>query len=806
MADSVNLTWDLLARDRASRTFKNVGDAAHKGEHGIGILGKTMHKVGEIAKVGFAAGLLAAGEALHVMVDRSREAEKSARITEAHIRSTGGAANLTAKQVEELTMAISNKTGVEHESIVSGANMLLTFTHIHDEVGRGNKIFTRATQTVTDMSVALGKPPQTAAIQLGKALQDPIKGVSSLARVGVVFTQGQKDQIKALVDSGHRMQAQKLILHELGREFGGTAKAASDPMKRLHTVLQNIAETLGSQFLPWLERSASFLSDKLPGAVSTAQAKIRTFSGKVGEIGSRVVEAFDKAKPLVQAAFDKFAPDLTALVASIKTKFSAAGSQIVTAVGQGLKTGDWSTLGVVLGDGLGVAFKSAVGGGNKVASAFASIDWTSMGKKAAMAAIPFAVGLVNGLADAIVSEVMHHPLDVLQLALFLIPAGKLAGPVGKLAEKIGLPLIPGMLRGVERSGGLVSKAFVKVFRAADRALNFIAPALRRRIVSAFDTAITAIFTVADDALKAGMKVGRQIVTGVLRPFAGIADKLLTAGADLIKGFVRGIGSGFKAVKDKLGELTDKLPSWKGPPSKDRKILSPAGMDLMEGLNDGIVKGAKKIKATLATITENIKGQISDLRSQARDIASAAADSIMGVLDVSQIGQAVETTTPGKSIIDPVTGAVTQGPDVTTSTTPSAASIVANAASTAAQFVKDLATMTKKGLAPSIIAAVAAAGPVGGAAAAHAFATESVADDRSVNASAAVISKAAGQDAARARKASGIDEQIAQLKGLRRDVAKLTQAQQDGLVASYTIKGEDLDVILKRVDKRHKRAG
>jgi hypothetical protein len=56
---------------------------------------------------------------------------------------------------------------------------------------------------------------------LGKALNDPIKGVTALQRVGVSFTKGQKDQIKSLEESGHHMQAQKVILRELNKEFVG---------------------------------------------------------------------------------------------------------------------------------------------------------------------------------------------------------------------------------------------------------------------------------------------------------------------------------------------------------------------------------------------------------------------------------------------------------------------------------------------------------------------------------------------------------------------------------------------------------
>jgi hypothetical protein len=107
------------------------------------------------------------------------------------------------------------------------------------------------------MSVALGQDTKSSAIQLGKALNDPIKGVTALQRVGVSFTASQKDQIKTLVDSGKTMDAQKLILRELNKEFGGSAKAAATPFDKLKVSAGNLAETAGGVLAPALGKAAS---------------------------------------------------------------------------------------------------------------------------------------------------------------------------------------------------------------------------------------------------------------------------------------------------------------------------------------------------------------------------------------------------------------------------------------------------------------------------------------------------------------------------------------------------------------------
>ena len=54
------------------------------------------------------------------------------------------------------TAALSKKSGIDDEVIKSGANMLLTFTNIRNEAGKGNDVFNQTLPILNDMSVALG--------------------------------------------------------------------------------------------------------------------------------------------------------------------------------------------------------------------------------------------------------------------------------------------------------------------------------------------------------------------------------------------------------------------------------------------------------------------------------------------------------------------------------------------------------------------------------------------------------------------------------------------------------------------------
>lgn len=207
-------------------------------------------------------GLLAGLGAARFFSGAIAEAEEAAAVgrqTQAVIASTGGAANVTAGQVDSLATALSRKAGVDDDLIASGQNVLLTFTNVANEAGRGNDIFTRATTSALDMSAALGTDMQSATMQLGKALNDPIRGMSTLTRSGVSFTQQQRDQVKAMVESGDTLGAQRLIMAEVERQFEGSAEANATASMRMKVAWDEIKETAGTALLPIVQRVADGL-------------------------------------------------------------------------------------------------------------------------------------------------------------------------------------------------------------------------------------------------------------------------------------------------------------------------------------------------------------------------------------------------------------------------------------------------------------------------------------------------------------------------------------------------------------------
>lgn len=223
------------------------------GLSGAGVsLGNSLMSIG--AKATRAGALIASPFLLlgTIGVKAAMESEAATAQLNAVLESTGGVAGVTAEGALALANQLQNVTTYSDEATLGAENMLLTFTNIGAEGG----VFDMATVTALDMSTALGQDLKSSSIQLGKALNDPINGITALQRVGVTFTDEQKNMIKAMVDSGDTMGAQKLILQELQREFGGSAVAAGQTfggqVAILTNKLDNVSETIGVALIPAL--------------------------------------------------------------------------------------------------------------------------------------------------------------------------------------------------------------------------------------------------------------------------------------------------------------------------------------------------------------------------------------------------------------------------------------------------------------------------------------------------------------------------------------------------------------------------
>lgn len=278
------ISTDKLKQDaaRADRIAKNSGDSLGKNmEKGTGRATAALKRFAKIGLLGAATAITAFGVS---SVRSFMESENAITQTNAVLKSTKGIAGVTAEAINELSDALQKTTKFSDEEVRSAQNLLLTFTAI------GKDIFPEATKTVLDMSTALGQDLKSSSIQLGKALQDPILGVTALRRVGVNFSKDQVEVIKKLVETGQKAKAQKLILRELSTEFGGSAAAAATTYSGKIAILRNrfdeLKESVGKTLI-----DAGF---RLFTMFDTGKKRVQEFSWITGST-TTVVQAHTDA-------------------------------------------------------------------------------------------------------------------------------------------------------------------------------------------------------------------------------------------------------------------------------------------------------------------------------------------------------------------------------------------------------------------------------------------------------------------------------------------------------------------------------
>ena len=147
-------------------------------------------------------------------------------------------------------------TAVDAEVIKATQAKLLTFKELANTADDTGGAFDRATMAALDLAAAGFGSAETNAIQLGKALQDPIKGITALTRSGVTFTESEKELIKTLVESGDILKAQDMILQSIETQVGGTAAATANASDKMRLAFENVQESVGAALLPTFNKFA----------------------------------------------------------------------------------------------------------------------------------------------------------------------------------------------------------------------------------------------------------------------------------------------------------------------------------------------------------------------------------------------------------------------------------------------------------------------------------------------------------------------------------------------------------------------
>ena len=509
-----------------------------------GAFGGIVSRSAGLFVAGFAA--IKGAQIFSGFIKDAAESEKIARITANAIKATGGAAHISADQVGELATSISNKTAIDDEQVQTAANMLLTFKNIRNEAGKGNDVFNQATQAAADLSVQFGGI-DGASKQLGKALNDPIKGTTALAKAGVTFTDQQKKQIETLVKSGDVLGAQKIILKEIEGQVGGAAAAAADPMARLSVIGGNLAEKFGGVLLPTVNRFAGFLSDKAAPALGALLEKADAFTKSKGfqdflaSVESGAKAAFGFFRDEVLPRLQDFAGFITGTVAPAVATF---GQNLANSLAPALK----SVFGFFKDEVLPRLKDFAGFLGESVLPKLGSL-LTSLSKNKDFL-VPFAATIVTIIAAlkawAIVQGILNvvlaaNPIGLVVVAIAALVAGLIwAYKNSETFRKI----VNGAFDAVRTVIGLWWNYYVKpIFTALYAAFKFAWEQAKK-----FADLVKAAF----DAIKEPARVAIKFVVDT---FLGMVEAIITGAAKAF-GWVPGLGDKLKGAADAFGKFRD----------------------------------------------------------------------------------------------------------------------------------------------------------------------------------------------------------------------------------------------------------
>jgi phage-related protein len=290
------------SEDDATKTTKTVGDGLDDVGKKAGNAGKSFSSMGTMMTgvlqgvgqgvVGLAAdlGKAALGAVSDFVGGAIKEASEYEAVfaqTEAVIASTGSAAGLTAAEMANMAGEMSAASGqslFSDDAILGAQNVLATFTNIKGEN------FGSATQSILDMSQALGMDLDSAAMQVGKALNDPVAGLAALSRSGVQFTADQEAMIKAMVEAGNVAGAQEVMMAELNTQFGGSAAAAVDTYAGQQIVLSekmaDVKQTLGEALMPILMEFGTFMADTVVPIIADVVTSLSDWMTSMQETGT----------------------------------------------------------------------------------------------------------------------------------------------------------------------------------------------------------------------------------------------------------------------------------------------------------------------------------------------------------------------------------------------------------------------------------------------------------------------------------------------------------------------------------------
>jgi hypothetical protein len=285
----------------AANSITKTGKSAASATANIQRFGIAFRSVlGPLVAVTGAVNLL--GGSLRVLGERQADAAA----LENGLKKIGGTAG-DLKRLQVIADQLGKQTLFNQEDFDRGFTLLTSFQSI------GVSSYERVAKAAADVAQVTRQDVNSSLMQLAKALQDPEKGLTALARSGTQFTESQKEQVKQLVKSGQQLKAQDFILKEIEKQYGNAATAAGSAgyagaVDSLQESFRDFQERLATGVEPAVAGTLKALSDlfdlvsKIPKPVGQAALAIGGVTAAVLGLRAAIIALLPVAKALLAFA------------------------------------------------------------------------------------------------------------------------------------------------------------------------------------------------------------------------------------------------------------------------------------------------------------------------------------------------------------------------------------------------------------------------------------------------------------------------------------------------------------------------
>lgn len=415
-------------------------------------------------------------------------------------------------RLTDYAQELQNLTGVSDETIKDAQSLIMTFSNVASTAGDTGGMFDRATQASLDLSAAGFGAVEGQAKALGKALQDPIKGITALSRSGVTFTNAEKDKIKALTESGQVLQAQEMIMSAVEKQVGGTAAATATGAQKMQAAFGDLQEAVGLAIFPVVDS----LSKTLVPILDSLQAPLSEIATVVGGVLSQAFNALAPIIPTLATTLGEVVKTLaTGLMPAVSLLLPAI-APIITAL-QSLAVQIAPVLATIL-DKVAQVFSKVLGAVTPLLAPLTNIFMGIL--NAAMPILDIVATMLLDLVDA--------------LTPLLDAVVTLLTPLGELIEVILAAILP------------VLKPIIPLFKVLADVVGVVLVKAVGLIMVALGGLILGLSKVAPFVLK-------NVTTPIIKFFLEMAKKVVGAAASML-GWVPGLGDKLREAETAIGKF------------------------------------------------------------------------------------------------------------------------------------------------------------------------------------------------------------------------------------------------------------